>query len=106
MFDKYKDGSTGNIEIEGLQKFYEDLGVNAGSDIVTMLISCKMNAKAMGAYTAAEFKAGFAALGVSSMDEFKRKLPNLYQEMKTPEGFKVMYKFVFDFARDQSFKNM
>ena len=65
-----------------------------------------MNAKAMGAYTAAEFKAGFAALGVSSMDEFKRKLPNLYQEMKTPEGFKVMYKFVFDFARDQSFKNM
>lgn len=38
-FDKYKDASSGNIEIEGLQRFFEDLGVNAGTDIVTMLIS-------------------------------------------------------------------
>lgn len=38
-FDRYKDASTGNIEIEGLQRFFEDLGVNAASDIVTMLIS-------------------------------------------------------------------
>ncbi len=50
-FDKYKDGSTGNIEIEGLQKFFDDLGVNAASDTVTFLISYKMNAQSMGVLT-------------------------------------------------------
>lgn len=37
-FDRYKDAS-GNIEIDGLQRFFEDLGINAGTDIITMLIS-------------------------------------------------------------------
>ncbi len=73
-FDKYKDASTGNIEVEGLQRFFEDLGVNPGSDTVTILISCKMKAANMGTYTQAEFKEGFNQMGVSTVDELKRKL--------------------------------
>ena len=64
--------------MEGLQKFFDDLGVNAASDIVTMLISLKMNAVQMGTFTAAEFKTGFTAMGVNTMDDLKKKLPQLY----------------------------
>ena len=77
-FDKYKDASTSNIEVEGLQKFFEDLGVNAASDVVTILISCKMKAANMGVFTQPEFKEGFTQMGVSTVDELKRKLPQLY----------------------------
>jgi hypothetical protein len=61
-----------------LQKFFEDLGVNPGSDTVTILISSKMKAADMGTYKLQEFKDGFTALGVSTTDELKRKLPTLY----------------------------
>ncbi len=60
----------------------------------------------MGTYTQAEFKEGFNQMGVSTIDELKRKLQQLYQELKNPVEFQKMYKFVFDFARDKSFKNM
>ncbi len=92
--------------MEGLQKFFDDLGVNAGSDIVTMLISMKMNAANMGVYTSAEFTQGFKALGVSTAAELKQKLPQLYQDLKNPDEFKKMYKFIYNFARDKSKKNM
>lgn len=106
-FDKYKDAATGNIEIEGLQRFFEDLGVNAATDLVTMLISQRMNAANMGVYTFAEFQAGFKALGVSTVEELKRnKLPGLYQELRNPEEYKRMYKYVYNYARDKSKKNM
>lgn len=73
-YDKYKDASTGNIEVEGLQRFFEDLGVNPGSDTVTIMISCKMKAANMGVFTQAEFKEGFSQMSVSTVDELKRKL--------------------------------
>ncbi len=74
-FDRYKDGSTGNMEAEGIIKFYEDLSVNAASDIITIYISCKLGANQMGVYTSAEFTNGFKAMGVSTVDDLKKKLP-------------------------------
>jgi hypothetical protein len=75
VFDRYKDKGTGNIEIEGLQAFFGDLGIDAGSDIITMYISFKMNVANMGTITQAEFMAGFKAMGVSNMDDLRRRLP-------------------------------
>lgn len=65
-----------------MQKFFDDLGVNASSDIVTILISSKMNAQAMGVYTLEEFKKGFTAMACGSTEDLKKKLPQLYQELK------------------------
>lgn len=65
-----------------------------------------MNAANMGVFTQAEFQAGFKAMGVSTMDELKRKLPQLYQDLKNQDEFKKMYKYVYNFARDKSKKNM
>jgi len=58
-FNKYKDSGSGNIEVEGMQKFFEDAGIRDPSDIVTILISSKMNAQNMGAFTQQEFRTGF-----------------------------------------------
>ena len=60
----------------------------------------------MGSFTQQEFKNGLQALGVSTAEELKRKLPQLYADLKNPSEFKNMYKFVYDFARDKSFKNL
>ncbi len=44
MFNKYKDAKSGNIEAEGVASFYTDLGVDAASDTITLLISQYMGA--------------------------------------------------------------
>lgn len=105
-FNKYKDGASGNIEVEGVQKFFEDSGIRDPSDIVTLLLSSKMNAQNMGVYTQQEFVTGFKALGVSTTDDLKRKIPQLQNDLRIPDEFKKMYKFVYDFARDKAFKNL
>ncbi len=74
-FNKYKDGSTGNIEVEGMQRFFEDSGIRDPSDIVTLLISSKMMAQNMGVFTQNEFKTGFQAMGVSTAEDLKKKIP-------------------------------
>jgi DCN1-like protein 1/2 len=74
-FNKYKDSGSGNIEVEGMQKFFEDAGIRDPSDIVTILISSKMNAQNMGAYTQQEFRTGFQAMGVNTAEDLKRKIP-------------------------------
>lgn len=56
-------------------KFFEDMGVNPSSDNVTFLICSKMNCNQMGLITQPEWVNGFKALGVSTVDELKRKLP-------------------------------
>ena len=45
-------------------------------------------------------------MGVSTADDLKKKLSQLQNDLKNPEEFKKMYKFVYDFARDKSFKNL
>ena len=74
-FNKYKDGTTGHIEVEGMQKFFEDAGIRDPSDIVTILISSKMNAQNMGSFTQQEFRTGFQAMGVSTAEDLKKKMP-------------------------------
>ena len=44
LFNKYKDSKTNNIEGDGVAAFYGDLGVDAGSDLITLLLSQYMGA--------------------------------------------------------------
>lgn len=82
------------------------MNVNAASDLITFFISSKMGAAQMGVYTVAEFTNGFKAMGVSTVDELKRKLSQFAQDMKNAEEYKKMYKFVFNYARDKAYKNL
>jgi len=59
-----------------------------------------MGAKTMGVYTFEEFSSGMMKLNVNSVDELRRKLPALNQELKDSSKFKELYKYIFDFSRD------
>ena len=80
LFASYKDASTNKIEVEGIQKFYDDLGVDP-MNVVTLILSKHMQAETMGFYTFEEFERGFKALGVTSIPELKNKLPSLHNEL-------------------------
>ena len=103
VFNKYKDHGTGQIEMEGLGAFWQDAG---GPDLMPFYLSFKMNAANFGQYTQKEFTDGFRAMGVSTMEELKKRVPQLSNDMKAPDEFKKMYKFIYHFARDKSNKNL
>lgn len=69
-------------------------------DPLALVISKYMNAETMGKYSYSEFETGFKNLNVNSIDEFKKKLPQLRQELNNGKDFKELYKFIFDFSRD------
>ena len=105
MFSQYKDAGTKKMESEGIQKFFADLGVDP-MDMVTLVISKHMNAETMGEYTFEEFDKGFKELGCQSISDLKNKLPQLYSELQDPAKFKELYKYTFDFTKDQGYKNL
>jgi hypothetical protein len=65
------------MEGEGIQKFFEDLGVDP-MDPVTLLVSRYMKAETMGFYTQQEFETGMKALNCSTIQELKHMMPKLY----------------------------
>ena len=66
FFNAYKHAQTSKIEIDGVQKFFEDMGVDP-MDIVTLLISYHMKAQTMGEYSFDEFDCGCKTMGVQSI---------------------------------------
>ena len=75
MFNNYQVG--GDMEEEGIGKFFNDIGIDSDSDIVTNLVSMHMGACKMGTYTKEEFLKGCAVLGCDSLATWKAKMPSL-----------------------------
>jgi hypothetical protein len=44
LFGRYRDAKSGQMEGEGIAAFYQDLGVDAAQDTVTLFISQYMGA--------------------------------------------------------------
>lgn len=65
-----------------------------------------MGAQSMGTYSQQEFVQGLTKLQCDSLEALKKKVPSLAQELREPPKFKEIYKFIFDFSRDQGFKNV
>lgn len=62
------------MEIEGISKFFVDIGVNP-VDSVTLVISKYMNAETIGIYTKDEFERGFREMGCRNIEELKKMVP-------------------------------
>ncbi len=45
-------------------------------------------------------------LGVTSIDELRKKVPSLQAELRDASKFKELYKWSFEFAKDPGFKNL
>jgi DCN1-like protein 1/2 len=105
LFVNYMDKNSKKMEADGIERFFNDLGVDP-MDLVTLQLSKYMQAETMGVYTQAEFETGLRALGVSTLSELKSKLPTLYADLKNDNQFRELYKFTFDFSRDAGYKNI
>ena len=55
------------MDEDAIEKFYADIGVDSGTDIVALLISMYMGAKKMGCYEKSEFIEGCSALQSDSI---------------------------------------
>eukprot|EP00499_Haloplacidia_sp_CaronLabIsolate_P012281 CAMPEP_0196774618 /NCGR_PEP_ID=MMETSP1104-20130614/3518_1 /TAXON_ID=33652 /ORGANISM="Cafeteria sp., Strain Caron Lab Isolate" /LENGTH=254 /DNA_ID=CAMNT_0042144781 /DNA_START=3 /DNA_END=767 /DNA_ORIENTATION=- len=93
------------IEDAGIAALCEELGISP-EDIVILVISYHMKAKEMCIYTKEEFIQGMAAIGVSTVAELKKKLPELRAQLDRPPFFKAFYEFCFGFALEAGQKNL
>ncbi|KAL4435659.1 hypothetical protein ABPG74_018210 [Tetrahymena malaccensis] len=101
LFVQYATKDTQKIEIDGIVKFFEDLGVDI-MDPVTLVISYHLNAKKSGEYAKEEFCGGLQRLNATSIADLKKKIPQLKAELSTDEGFKNVYKFAFNFSKENA----
>ena len=79
LFNRYQQ--QGEMDEDGIEKFFDEMGVESGTDIVAILISMHMGAKKMGCYEKSEFIDGCTSVGADSMDGWKKALPRLYKEL-------------------------
>lgn len=94
------------IDQDGIGSFMSQLGIDAETDVVVILISMYMDAKYMGEYTWAEFDKGCSTLGVDSVAGWQNLIPRLRQELQNEAKQHQMYKFAFSFAQEKGKRNV
>jgi len=99
FFNSYANKEEGVIAPEGVEKFCKDLGVNM-DDLIVLILAWKLNAAEMGVFTKSEFIEGMKILKASSIYTLKNKLPTLNREIETSNTFSQLYKYAFDFSRE------
>ena len=93
------------IDASGIEKLCADIGIDP-VDPVILVVSMKMNAKAMGVFTKAEFFAGMKRMECDTIPQLKLKLPFLRKDLANPEVFKQVFEYSFDFAKDETHKSL
>ena len=105
LFSKFKHPSSADIEIDGIERFCTDLGIEP-VDPVILVISKYFNAQVMGIYRKEEFIQGMTTLGCDSMEKLRAKIPILRRELTDPVKFKGIYNFVYAFSRENGVRNL
>ncbi len=75
-------------------------------DPVTLVISFHMKAEEMGTYKKKEFCQGLAELGCNSVADLKAQIPRLREEFRDKSSFKEIYKYVFEFLKEEGMRNI
>lgn len=98
-FEAYKT-SDNHMGAEGVQKLFEDLGVDP-TDPVALVLAYHCGAQTMGEFTEAEFQRGLGALGCNTMLQLKAKIPALRQELLPGRSLQKIYAFTFEYTLDE-----
>ena len=82
LFDTYANKQLGIIDQDGIERFYDDLGVDP-TDIVTLLASQQMGAVTMGQYTWDEFNKGSQTVQADTLQAWRDvAMPKLRKDLK------------------------
>jgi len=112
FFEKYQSEETKKetatdkreIDAEGICRFFDDLGIDPESDLVTLVLANKMNAQEMGKFTHEEFTKGMRQIQSDSMVKLKKKVPAMRQELLDSYAFKSVYEYAFKFSKEENQK--
>jgi len=102
LFDQYRDSSSDNIEIAGIEKLCADLQVDP-SDPIMLIISWQMKAATMCVYTRAEWSRGMVEMGCDSIEALRSSFDELRAMLQDRDDFQDYYQFCFGFAKDPGF---
>eukprot|EP01120_Amphizonella_sp_Union-15-10_P013695 TRINITY_DN6422_c0_g1_i3.p1 TRINITY_DN6422_c0_g1~~TRINITY_DN6422_c0_g1_i3.p1 ORF type:complete len:284 (+),score=59.79 TRINITY_DN6422_c0_g1_i3:107-958(+) len=105
LFDKYKDADSEAIGPAGIENFCADLDVSA-EDAVVLVMAWHLNAAEMGFFSKTEFIEGFKKLGCDSIEKIKQRLNKMKDELKDPNLLKDIYRFAFNFCKEDSDKKV
>lgn len=98
FFEAYKADNADKIDVDGMQRFCEDLAVDP-SDVVMLVLAWRLEASAMCEFQRAEFVNGMLRIGADSIASLKEKLPALRRELDDAGSFRSLYAYAWDFAR-------
>eukprot|EP01122_Echinamoeba_exundans_P016692 TRINITY_DN8539_c0_g1_i1.p1 TRINITY_DN8539_c0_g1~~TRINITY_DN8539_c0_g1_i1.p1 ORF type:complete len:293 (-),score=70.69 TRINITY_DN8539_c0_g1_i1:201-1079(-) len=103
FFEKYKDAEEDCISPDTMTTFCTDIGVDA-EDVVMVVLSWHMKAVEMGYYQRDEFMNGLKELNCDGPEKLKAKIPSLRDELKDNNKLREIYKFAWQFAKDDAEK--
>jgi len=104
LFNKYKEEDDDQmLGPNGMVKLCQDLDVDP-EDVVTLVMAYRLKAKQMGYFSKEEFTKGFEAMGVDSIDKMKKQISKLRVDLDDAATFKNIYRFAFDFAKEDQQK--
>lgn len=87
------------MNITHLPALADSLQISA-DDVVMYILPWKLAAKVPLQISLAEWTDGLRAMRIDSIDKLRQGLPNLRSEIRTANGFKMFYYFVFDWIRE------
>jgi len=86
------------VHAEGVVQLCEDVGVDAGTDPLALVIAEHMGARVFARFEKAEWVKGFRALEVDSLEGLREKVPRLRARLEDPDYFKRLFQYTFKFA--------
>jgi len=102
LFDKYKDDDD-QIGPNEMEKLCQDVGVDP-EDPVMVVIAYHLKCKEMGYFQRDEFVKGFETLQCDTIDKIKMQIPRLKKELEDSTKFQAIYRFAFQFAKENEQK--
>jgi len=106
LFEKYKEPESEEITIDGTIKFCADLNVNP-EDVVLLAIAYELKSPGVGQWTKSGWLEGWKNIGADSISEMKNSLVKLRDQLGSDsEYFEKVYKYTFDFARNDGQRSL
>jgi hypothetical protein len=106
-FKSYEDKENpGTIELEGMEKFFADLGVDMYNDSTALIVAYTMGAKTSGEFRLPEFTAGFERARVDDVPALKEALPALRNSVTAEVEFKKFWTWAYEYNCEPGQKSL
>ncbi|KWU44285.1 defective in Cullin neddylation protein 1 [Rhodotorula sp. JG-1b] len=106
LWTKYCDPSQPHeISMDGTMQYCADLGVDP-SEVIMLALAWFTKAPTMGRFSKREWVEAWQAIGADTLERQKQQVDVLRKQLETPETFRKVYIFAFDYAKTEGQKSL